>query len=65
MTLADVRVALSRAADVVRRVVGVPDYDRYVAHVHECHPGTVPMTRAAFDQSRMEDKYSRPGNRCC
>jgi uncharacterized short protein YbdD (DUF466 family) len=56
---------LKRAADVVRRIIGVPDYDRYVTHLRECHADTVPMTRAEFEQSRLEDKYSRPGQRCC
>jgi uncharacterized short protein YbdD (DUF466 family) len=57
--------ALQRAAAVVRRVVGVPDYETYVAHVRTCHPGTEPMSRAEFERARLEDKYSRPGQRCC
>jgi len=65
VTRADVTAALRRAAEVVRRVVGVPDYDRYLAHVLECHPETMPMTRAEFERSRLEDKYSKPGQRCC
>lgn len=65
MTLERLRVALRNAAAVVRRIVGVPDYDRYVAHVRECHPGTVPMSRNDFHQKRLEDRYSRPGQRCC
>jgi uncharacterized short protein YbdD (DUF466 family) len=56
---------LRRIAAVVRRVVGVPDYDNYVAHVQRCHPGTVPMTRREFERVRLEDKYNRPGQRCC
>ena len=59
------RVALRNAAAVVRRIVGVPDYDRYVAHVRECHPGTSPMSRSEFVRQRLEDRYSRPGQRCC
>ena len=57
--------ALKRTAHVVRRIIGVPDYERYVAHVNECHAGTVPMSREEFERSRLEDKYNRPGNRCC
>jgi len=56
---------LERTAKVLRRIIGAPDYDTYVAHVRECHAGTTPMTREAFEQSRMDDKYSRPGQRCC
>lgn len=65
MTMESVRVALRSAAAIVRRIVGVPDYDRYVAHVRECHPGTAPMSRVDFERARLEDRYSRPGQRCC
>lgn len=59
------RATLLRSAAILRRIVGVPDYDRYVAHVRDCHPGTVAMTREEFERSRLEDRYSRPGQRCC
>jgi uncharacterized short protein YbdD (DUF466 family) len=56
---------LKRAAAILRRIIGVPDYDGYLAHVRACHPETVPMSRADFERSRLEDRYSRPGQRCC
>jgi uncharacterized short protein YbdD (DUF466 family) len=65
MTLSAIRETLQRAATVVRRIVGVPDYERYLAHVRERHAGAVPMSREEFERSRLEDKYSRPGQRCC
>lgn len=65
MTVAQVGHALRRAAAIVRRVVGVPDYERYVTHVRERHPDTVPMSRDEFERTRLEAKYSRPGQRCC
>ena len=65
MTAQSLRDTIRRAANIVRRIVGVPDYERYVAHVRECHPGTVPMNRVEFERSRLEDRYSRPGQRCC
>jgi uncharacterized short protein YbdD (DUF466 family) len=65
MTLAGVGAAMKRVAAVVRRIVGVPDYAVYVAHVTECHAGVVPMSREEFEKARMEDKYNRPGQRCC
>jgi uncharacterized short protein YbdD (DUF466 family) len=49
----------------VRRIIGVPDYDRYLAHAHAHHPDVAPMTREEFIQQRLVDKYSRPGSRCC
>ena len=59
------RERLSRALDVVRRIVGVPDYDRYVAHMRSHHPDATPMSCEEFTAQRMADKYSRPGSRCC
>lgn len=59
------REALERAASVLRRIVGVPDYERYRAHMAECHPALPPMTRDEFERARLEDRYSRPGQRCC
>jgi uncharacterized short protein YbdD (DUF466 family) len=63
--LAALAERLRRMAKIVRRIVGVPDYEGYVAHVQACHPGRAPMTRAEFERSRLEDRYSRPGSRCC
>jgi uncharacterized short protein YbdD (DUF466 family) len=63
--MANVRDALRRVGAVVRRVIGAPDYERYVAHVQACHPGTAPMSRAEFEQARLEQRYSQPGQRCC
>ena len=65
MTVSGLGVTLQRVAATVRRIIGVPDYERYVTHVRECHAGAVPMTREEFEMARMEDKYNRPGQRCC
>jgi uncharacterized short protein YbdD (DUF466 family) len=59
------RERLERAACVVRRIIGVPDYERYVAHVRAHHPGTEPLSEREFIQQRLSDRYSRPGTRCC
>jgi uncharacterized short protein YbdD (DUF466 family) len=63
--LSETRDRISRAANVVRRIIGVPDYDRYLAHVHAHHPDATPMTHEEFVRQRLADKYSRPGARCC
>lgn len=65
MTIAALRNGLRRVAAVVRRVIGAPDYEGYLAHVAACHPGSAPMTRQEFERSRLEGRYSRPGQRCC
>ena len=63
--MAETRDRVQRVANVVRRIIGVPDYDRYVAHLQTHHPGTTPMCRRDFERQRIQDKYSRPGGRCC
>jgi uncharacterized short protein YbdD (DUF466 family) len=63
--ISSARDKIERAACILRRVIGVPDYDRYVAHVNAHHPGAQPMSRDEFVKQRMIDKYSRPGGRCC
>ena len=59
------RAKIDRAACILRRVIGVPDYDLYLAHMREHPPGTAPLTREEFTSQRLTDKYSRPGSRCC
>ena len=54
-----------RAANVVRRVIGVPDYEGYLAHMRLRHPGCVPLTRERFLAERLQARYERPGSRCC
>jgi uncharacterized short protein YbdD (DUF466 family) len=55
----------ARVLAVVRRIVGVPDYDAYLAHARRHHPDAEPLSREAFVRESWDAKYSRPGNRCC
>jgi len=57
--------ALSRVARVVRRVIGAPDYERYLAHACTAHPGTEPLTRAEFAREALARRYGRGASRCC
>jgi uncharacterized short protein YbdD (DUF466 family) len=59
------RVRVVNAGAIVRRIIGAPDYDRYVAHLRDHHPGATPMTYDEFARQQMADRYSRPGTRCC
>ena len=54
-----------KCAAVVRRIIGAPDYESYLAHMAARHPDGTPLTREEFLKQRMEDRYSRPGSRCC
>ena len=58
-------VRLTGIARAMRAVLGAPDYERYVEHVMISHPGTEPMSRDQFVRDRMDNRYSRPGSRCC
>ena len=57
--------SIEQALCIVRRIIGVPDYDRYLAHHRAHHPDTAPMTEREFERQRLTDRYSRPGSRCC
>jgi uncharacterized short protein YbdD (DUF466 family) len=54
-----------RVAAVIRRIIGVPDYAAYVAHVRAHHPGEEPLSERDFHRERLSARYSQPGNRCC
>ena len=56
---------LVRLANVVRRVIGVPDYDRYLAHMRFEHPGVAPLSAEAFAREALTRRYERTGSRCC
>ena len=56
---------LSTIAHALRVVAGAPRYDVYLAHVEQFHPDTAPMSRAEFERARLDDRYSKPGAKCC
>ena len=58
-------LGLRRALATLHRIIGAPDYDAYLAHHAQHHDGCEPMSRDAFVQARLADRYSRPGSRCC
>ena len=46
-------------------MVGVPDYDRYLAHMQATHPDHPPLSREAFMQNRMLARYGGKGSGKC
>ena len=50
---------------IVRAVLGVPDYDRYLTHMRSVHPGDRVMSETEFRHTRMNDRYNAPGSKCC
>lgn len=50
----------------LRLMVGVPDYDTYVAHMRRVHPDQEPMSYEAFFRERQEARYGGKGRvGCC
>ena len=56
---------LAKWMSVLRTVIGVPDYERYLRHMRVRHPGGAVMSKEEFALARLEARYSRPGSRCC
>jgi len=55
---------LRRVGRSLRTILGAPDYERYLAHMRERHPGERVLSEAELFLRRQEGK-GRPGARCC
>ena len=60
--LEELAAELARAA---RLALGLPDYDTYVAHRRERHPGEPVMSYEEFFRARVAAKYGKGSTRCC
>lgn len=61
---------MPRWHDVLRRtarlMVGLPDYEAYLARHRAVHPGAGAMTAAEFHRERTERRYAKGmAGRCC
>ena len=57
-----------RAVETARLMVGVPDYDAYVAHRRAQHPDEPVMSYAEFFRERQQARYACEKGRlrgCC
>jgi uncharacterized short protein YbdD (DUF466 family) len=54
-----------RAVQTARLLIGVPDYDTYVEHRRQHHPGQPIMSYPEFFDERMRARYRAGGGRCC
>lgn len=55
-------------AKTARLMIGLPDYDAYVAHRHSKHPGEPVMSYEDFFRERQASRYGEGGtkiSRCC
>ncbi|AYH44152.1 YbdD/YjiX family protein [Azoarcus sp. DN11] len=48
-----------------RLMVGLPDYDTYVAHMKATHPDRPVMSYEEFFRERQEARYNGGTGRCC
>ena len=59
---------VTRAAQPARLMVGLPDYEAYLARHRAAHPGEPAMTRAQFHRERTERRFGGGADRisrCC
>jgi uncharacterized short protein YbdD (DUF466 family) len=47
------------------QVIGLPDYEAYLAHRRANHPDEPLMSREAFYRNRQEARFSNGQGRCC
>ncbi len=46
-------------------MVGLPDYQTYVAHMESTHPDREPMSYEEFFRERQEARYGGGQGKCC
>lgn len=67
--MSPVIVAVVRAwrysVQLARRVIGVPDYEVYLAHLRQHHPERALPSYEEFFRERQEARYRGGGGRCC
>ena len=47
------------------QVLGIPDYERYLAHMAQHHPDAPPLSRREFCARAIDRRYGKSGPRCC
>jgi uncharacterized short protein YbdD (DUF466 family) len=61
------RLLAQRLSQTANLMVGLPDYDVYVAHRRALHPREPVMNREEFFRERQRSRYGDSGRgfRCC
>jgi uncharacterized short protein YbdD (DUF466 family) len=49
----------------MRLMVGLPDYEGYVAHMRATHPDRPVMTYEEFFRERQNARYGSGAGKCC
>ncbi|MFD1560766.1 YbdD/YjiX family protein [Paraburkholderia silviterrae] len=61
----NVQTAGRYLGQAMRLMVGLPDYEGYVAHMRATHPDQPPMTYEAFFRERQNARYGSGAGKCC
>ncbi|HXA36292.1 MAG TPA: YbdD/YjiX family protein [Steroidobacteraceae bacterium] len=56
---------LQRIRQACRQIFGIPDYERYAAHMQARHPDQPLMSEREFHAMAIDRKYGGSGPRCC
>ena len=59
------RTFVSRLCETGRLMIGVPDYETYVAHMAAKHPDKPAMSYRDFFDNRQKARYGGGMSRCC
>ena len=59
------RAFWERSVRIGRQIIGVPDYDNYVAHLRAHHPERAVPSYTEFFNERQLARYKGGGGRCC
>jgi uncharacterized short protein YbdD (DUF466 family) len=56
---------LGRAAEILRRIAGMPDYPGHLEHHRRCHPDRPAPSEREFFEQYLQRRYGDGPTRCC
>ncbi|HEX8642856.1 MAG TPA: YbdD/YjiX family protein [Allosphingosinicella sp.] len=59
------RDVMKRTAQTARLMVGLPDYEAYLAHRRVAHPDEPALSRVEFHRDRTARRFGDSASRCC
>lgn len=60
-----IQECMRNVATLIRRITGMPDYRRYVAHLRDKHPECPVPSETEYYELYLDGRYNRGGGRCC
>jgi uncharacterized short protein YbdD (DUF466 family) len=64
-SLSQMRCWLRQARGAYLQMFGIPDYERYLAHMADHHPELTPLSRREFAAQAIDRRYNGGGGRRC